>query len=130
MDIESQLVRLEETRIERLSLYRLLKISHRLKRHLAARGVRFFKEMSSQALSEWSRADFEKLADLCRVLTLLNECQAAILVASVSRESWRTCLMVRRAVSSDMDQGIQLIESAVESANQLGIFPEKIGYFL
>jgi hypothetical protein len=124
MDIESQLVRLEETRIERLSLYRLLKISHRLKRHLAARGIRFFKEMSSQAVSEWSRADVEKLADLCRVVTLLNECRMAVLVASVNRESRRSWSMVWRAVSCDIDQGIQLLESAVE-CQSMGIFPEK-----
>ena len=129
MDIENELARLEEIRVERLSLYRLLKISHRLKRHLAARGMPFFKEISSQALSDWSRADVERLADLYRVVALLNECQAAILVVRVSRASWRTCWMVWTAVSSDMDQGIQLLETAVESADRLGIFPEEIRKF-
>jgi hypothetical protein len=129
MDIENELARLEEIRVERLSLYRLLKISHRLKRHLAARGLPFFKEISNQALADWSIGDVEKLAALCRVVALLNECGVAILIASASRESRRTCWMVWNAVSSDMDQGIQLIEAAVESADRLGIFPEKIRKF-
>jgi|ERR1700730_15877592 hypothetical protein len=128
MDIENELVRLEETRIERLSLYRLLKISHRLKRHLAARGVPFFKEISNQALADWSSADVEKLLDLWRTVAVLNECRMAILVASASRKSWRTCLMGWKAVSSDMDHSIRLLESAVEVADKLQIFPEKLNF--
>jgi hypothetical protein len=117
MDIENELVRLEETRIERLSLSRVLKISHRLKRHLAARGVLFFKAMSNQTFADWSRADAEKLLDLWRALALLNECRVAISVPSVGRESWRTCWMVWQQLSLDMDYGIQLLQS-------FGIFPE------
>lgn len=117
MDMENQLVRLEETRIERLSLYRVLKISHRLKRHLAARGVPFFKAMSNQTFADWSRADAEKLLDLWRAFALLNECRVAILVASVGRQSWRIHWMVWKALSLDIDYGIQLLQS-------FGIFPE------
>jgi hypothetical protein len=117
MDIENELVTLEETSIKRLSLYRLLKISHRLKRHLAARGVPFFKAMSNQTFADWSRTDAEKLLDLWRALALSDECRVAILVASVGRQSWRTCWMVWKALSLDMDYGIQLLES-------FGIFPE------
>jgi hypothetical protein len=80
LDIENELVRLEEIRVERLSLYRLLKISHRLKRHLAARGLPFFKEISNRALAEWSRTDVEKLLDLWRTVAVLNECGLAILL--------------------------------------------------
>jgi hypothetical protein len=71
MNIENELARLEEIQVERLSLYRLLKSSHRLKRHLAARGMPFFKEMSNQALADWSRTDVEKLLDLWRTEAVL-----------------------------------------------------------
>jgi hypothetical protein len=111
MDLENQLLRLEETRMERLSLSRALKISHRLKRHLAARGVPFFRAMSSQTFADWSRADAEKLLDLWRALALLNECRAAILVASVGRQSWRTCWTAWKALSVDIDYNIQVLES-------------------
>jgi hypothetical protein len=117
MDLENQLLRLEDTRMERLSLSRALKISHRLKRHLAARGVPFFRAMSSQTFADWSRADAEKLLDLWRALALLNECRGAILVASVGRQSLRIHWMVWKALSLDMDYGIQLLES-------FGMFPE------
>jgi hypothetical protein len=124
MDIESELVRLEETRIERLSLSRLLKISHRLKRHLAIRGVPFFEEMSNQTFADWSRRDAEKLLDLWRAVAVLNECQTAILIASLSRKSGRTSWMVWEKVSFDTDYGIQLLESY-----RFGIFPEKVSLF-
>jgi hypothetical protein len=129
MDIKNELARLEEIRVERLSLYRLLKIWHRLKRHLAARGLPFFKEVSNQALADWSRADVEKLLDLWRTVAVLNECGVAILIASASRKSLRTCWMVWTTVSSDIDQGIQLLETALETADRLRIFPEKIRKF-
>lgn len=111
MDLENERVRLEEIRIEHLSLYRVLKISHRLKRHLAAQGVPFFKAMSSQTFADWSKTDAEKLLDLWRALALLNECRVAISVASVGRESWRTCCMVWKALSVDIDYTIQVLES-------------------
>jgi hypothetical protein len=46
-----------------------------------------------------------------RALALLNECRAAILVASVDRQSWRIHWIVWKALSFDIDYGIQVLES-------------------